>query len=129
MLAAPARPLRVLVADDNVDAAHTLSALIELGGHEVRVVHDGVEAVDCAAGFRPELVFLDIGMPRMDGYQAARAIRALPALQAVPLVALTGWGAQDDRRRSREAGFDEHLLKPAMPEQVAAILAQAATRG
>lgn len=128
-LAAPARALRVLVADDNVDAAQSLRALLELGGHEVRVAHDGQEAVELAGPFRPELVFLDIGMPRMDGYQAARAIRALPGLEAVPLVAVTGWGAQDDRRRSREAGFDEHLLKPAMPEQVQAMLARAAASG
>ena len=127
--AAPVRPLRVLVADDNVDAAETLRALLELGGHEVRMAHDGLEAFEVAGGMQPELVFLDIGMPRMDGYQAARAIRGLPGLAAVPLVAVTGWGAQEDRRRSREAGFDEHLLKPAMPEQVAAILARAAVQG
>jgi len=127
-LAAPARSLRVLVADDNIDAAQTLSVLIELGGHEVCVAHDGQEAVELADRFQPELVFLDIGMPRMDGYQAARAIRARPDLARVPLVAVTGWGADDDRRRSREAGFDEHLLKPAMPEQVGAILARVAAQ-
>lgn len=127
--AAPVRSLRVLVADDNVDAAETLRALLELGGHDVCVAHDGLEAVALAGRIRPELVFLDIGMPRMDGYQAARAIRGLPDMAAVPLVAVTGWGAEDDRRRSREAGFDAHLLKPAMPEQVAAILARAAVQG
>ena len=127
-LAAPARSLRVLVADDNIDAAQTLSVLLELGGHEVCVAHDGQEAVELAGRFQPELVFLDIGMPRMDGYQAARAIRARPDLARVPLVAVTGWGADDDRRRSREAGFDEHLLKPAMPEQVGAILARVAAQ-
>ena len=124
--AVPPRSLRVLVADDNVDAARTLCALLELGGHAVRVAHDGQEAVGLASAFQPELAFLDIGMPRMDGYQAARAIRALPGLAALPLVAVTGWGAREDRQRSREAGFDEHLLKPAMPRQVAAILARVA---
>ncbi|WP_313705992.1 ATP-binding protein [Massilia sp.] len=126
MPAVPIRSLRVLVADDNVDAAQSLRALLELGGHQVRVAHDGQGAVELAGAMQPELVFLDIGMPRMDGYQAARAIRGLPELAEVPLVAVTGWGAEDDRRRSREAGFDAHLLKPAMPEQVAAILARTA---
>ncbi|MFC5461848.1 ATP-binding protein [Massilia niabensis] len=122
----PSRRLRVLVADDNVDAADTLRALLELSGHLTRVAHDGEEAVRLAAQFLPHIAFLDIGMPRLDGYGAARAIRALPGLEAVPLVALTGWGAQDDRRRSREAGFDEHLLKPAVPEEVAALLERVA---
>ncbi|MFC5479584.1 hybrid sensor histidine kinase/response regulator [Massilia suwonensis] len=117
-MAAPARPLRVLVADDNVDAADTLSALLRLDGHLVQVAHDGAEAVHMAASFRPEIAFLDIGMPQLDGYGAARAIRTLPGLQGLRLVALTGWGAQEDRRRSREAGFDAHLLKPAVPDEV-----------
>jgi CheY-like chemotaxis protein len=78
--------------------------------------------VALAARFRPRIAFLDIGMPRLDGYGAARAIRALPGLALVTLVALTGWGAPEDRRRSREAGFDEHLLKPAVPEQVHALI-------
>ncbi len=77
-----------------------------------------------AGAFRPEVAFLDIGMPRLDGYGAARAIRALPGLDAVQLVALTGWGAQEDRRRVQAAGFDAHLLKPAVPEEVMALLAR-----
>ncbi|MGX4640422.1 ATP-binding protein [Massilia sp. SYSU DXS3249] len=117
-------PLRVLVADDNVDAAGTLCALLHLAGHQTRVAHDGAEAVELAAQFRPQVAFLDIGMPVLDGYGAARAIRALPGLEAVRLVALTGWGAQEDRRRSQEAGFDEHLLKPAVPGEVMALLAR-----
>jgi len=122
----PARaPLRVLVADDNVDAADTLGDLLEALGCQVRVTYDGEQAVHAGAEFQPALVFLDIGMPRMDGYAAARALRALPGLERVMLVALTGWGAEADRARTRAAGFDDHLLKPAAPHQVAAVLAAA----
>jgi signal transduction histidine kinase/CheY-like chemotaxis protein len=116
--------LRVLVADDNADAAESLSILLQLEGHEVRVAYDGEQAVRVAGAFRPDLAFLDIGMPRMDGFQAARALRALPGMGKLRLVALTGWGAAQDRERSRAAGFDHHLLKPAFPEQVQAILAE-----
>jgi signal transduction histidine kinase/CheY-like chemotaxis protein len=122
--AAPDQALRVLVADDNVDAAESLSILLQLAGHEVRVAYDGEQALRVAGAFRPDLAFLDIGMPRMDGYQAARALRALPGMGRLRLVALTGWGAVQDRERSRAAGFDHHLLKPAFPEQVQAILAE-----
>ena len=121
--AADAGGIRVLVADDNVDAAVTLSMLLELGGHATRVVHDGVDAVAAAPAFAPRLAFLDIGMPRMDGYAAARAMRALPGLEGLVLVALTGWGTEEDRRRSREAGFDHHLTKPVQMEEIARILA------
>ena len=122
------RRLRVLVADDNADAAHTLAALLEIGGHETRVVHDGVAALTMAAQFDPELVFLDIGMPRMDGYETARRLRAAPESADALLVALTGWGAHEDRARSRAAGFDKHLLKPALPADVEAVLAEAMAR-
>jgi CheY-like chemotaxis protein len=117
--------LQVLVADDNIDAAATLAALLEIAGHTVRVVHDGAAAVEEAARFQPDLVFLDIGMPLMDGYEAARRLRQLPALDGVMLVALTGWGTEEDRARSRAAGFDRHLLKPALPDDVEAVLAAA----
>ena len=122
-VAAPSGTLRVLVADDNVDAADTLAQLLRLSGHVVQVAHDGQEAVRIGAAFRPDLAFLDIGMPQMDGCQAAQALRALPGMDGLCLVALTGWGTEDDRARSRAAGFDHHLLKPASPEQVQAILA------
>jgi signal transduction histidine kinase len=115
--------LRVLVADDNVDAADTLSILLRMEGHDVRVAYDGEQAVRIGGEFRPALAFLDIGMPRMDGYQAALALRALPGMHDIRLVALTGWGAEEDRARTHAAGFDHHLLKPAFPEQVQAILA------
>ncbi len=123
--AAPAASgaLDILVADDNVDAADSLAALLRAGGHIVRTVYDGEEALRIARACPPRLAFLDIGMPRMDGYATARAFRAAPELAAVRLVALTGWGAEEDRARSHEAGFDHHLLKPAAPGELAAILA------
>jgi len=124
----PGRRLRVLVADDNVDAAQTLAALLEIAGHETRVVHDGVAALAAASQFDPQLVFLDIGMPRLDGYETARRLRATPELEGAMLVALTGWGAEEDRARSRAAGFDRHLLKPALPADVEAVLAEALAR-
>jgi PAS domain S-box-containing protein len=116
--AAPAQPdsesasLRVLVVDDNVDAALTLSMILDIEGYATRVAHSGPEALDVAAAFRPSVVFLDIGMPGMDGYETAAALRRLAAIETPCLVALTGWGAEHDRARSREAGFDHHLTKP-----------------
>jgi CheY-like chemotaxis protein len=87
--------------------------LLQALGAEVRVVHDGAQALDAVARFDPVLVLLDIGMPGMDGYSVARAIRSRFADRAITLVALTGWGQEEDRRRAREAGFDHHLVKPA----------------
>jgi PAS domain S-box-containing protein len=112
----------VLVVDDNVDAAVTLSMLLELNGHATRLAHDGVEAIEVLREFRPRLAFLDIGMPRMDGCETAREIRRRPELQGMVLVAVTGWGADDDRKRSREAGFDQHLTKPVQLADVERIL-------
>jgi CheY-like chemotaxis protein len=114
---------RVLVVDDNVDAAESLAALLEIEGHDVRIAHDGDGALSTAAEFRPRVVFLDIGMPGKDGYQVAREMRALAATRESTLVALTGWGAQEDRARSRNAGFDHHLTKPAGLASVEALLA------
>jgi CheY-like chemotaxis protein len=107
-----AEPRRVLVADDNVDSAETLAMLLQSLGNEVRTVHDGLKAVEESEAFRPDVALLDIGMPGLDGYEAARLIRARPWGAGVLLIALTGWGEDDDIRRSREAGFDRHLLKP-----------------
>ena len=107
------RGLRVLVVDDNVDAAETLASFLELEGNATLVAADGPHALAAAASFRPEVVFLDIGMPRMNGYEVAQALRQIPGLESVVIVALTGWGTQADRNRSREAGFDLHLTKPA----------------
>jgi CheY-like chemotaxis protein len=104
--------LRVLVVDDNADAADSLVALLGLIGHETRVAHEGHGGYRAALDFVPDLVFLDIGLPGMNGHEVARAIRATPGLEQVVLVALTGWGAQSDMSRSHEAGFDQHLTKP-----------------
>jgi PAS domain S-box-containing protein len=120
-------PFRVLVVDDNVDAAESLAALLEIEGHEVRIAHDGETATRVAMEFRPRVVFLDIGMPGKDGYEVAREMRQLVPTRNTILVALTGWGAQEDRARSREAGFDHHLTKPASLASVEALLAQIAS--
>ena len=101
-----------------------LRMMLDLMDHEVRVAADGVQAVAIAREFEPELALLDIGMPRMDGYQAAREIRAI-LWTRVLLVALTGWGQDDDQRRAREAGFDHHLTKPAEPAMLEELIASA----
>jgi CheY-like chemotaxis protein len=116
--ACPARPLRVLVVDDNKDAADSLRMVLELQGeHVVRVAYDGAAGLAAAADFRPDLALLDIGLPKgMDGYEVARRLRALPGLGKVPLVALTGYGRNEDRKRSAECGFTAHLVKPVDPK-------------
>jgi PAS domain S-box-containing protein len=108
----PSTGHRLLVVDDNRDAAVSLAMLLRLRGHEVRIAHDGPSAVTLAESFLPHLVFLDIGMPDVDGYEVARRLRRLPGLQSAVLVALTGWGQEEDRRRTAAAGFDHHLVKP-----------------
>ena len=105
-------PARVLVVDDNRDAAETLSTFLEMLGVQAQQVHDGAEVLAAARAFGPDVVLLDIGLPGMDGYQVARALRADPELARARLIALTGWGAEEDRRRAQEAGFDHHLTKP-----------------
>jgi CheY-like chemotaxis protein len=105
-------PRRVLVADDNEDSAETLSLLLQALGNDVRTVHDGRRAVEESEAFRPDVALLDIGMPGLDGYEVARLIRSKPWGAGIVLIALTGWGEEEDVRRSREAGFDRHLLKP-----------------
>ncbi len=114
---------RVLVVDDNADAADTLAALLHGRGHAVRVARDGDAALLAAREFGPEVVLLDIGLPGMDGYAVARALRAAPGGGGLRLVALTGYGRDEDRRRSSEAGFDEHLVKPVAPEVLLGCLA------
>jgi CheY-like chemotaxis protein len=115
---------RILVVDDNVDAATTLSMILEACGYQTRMAHDGMAALEAAQEFRPQLAFLDIGMPVMDGYDTARSIRRLRGLENMRLVALTGWGAESDRRKSDEAGFDHHLTKPVELEVVQDLLAK-----
>jgi CheY-like chemotaxis protein len=114
---------RVLVVDDNRDAADALAMLLQTYGHEVRVAYDGHDGVRAARTFRPDLVLMDIGLPGLNGYDAARAMRSEPWSHRVTLVALTGWGQDEDRRRSQEAGFDHHLVKPVDFDEVLQILA------
>jgi signal transduction histidine kinase/CheY-like chemotaxis protein len=116
---------RVLIAEDNADTAEMMQMMLRLKGHDVRVAADGSEAVAIAKSFDPHIAFLDIGMPRMDGYEAARLIRELPG-RRVTLVALTGWGQDDDKRRSRDAGFDHHLTKPPEPDLLERLIAECA---
>ncbi len=122
--AAPLPPCRVLVADDNPDASEMMRLLLGFKGHEVRVAEDGIKAVELARSFEPHIAFLDIGMPRMDGYEAARRIRALGS--RVVLVALTGWGQDEDKQRSLEAGFDHHLTKPPDRDAIDKLIAECA---
>jgi PAS domain S-box-containing protein len=108
----PSVSRRVLIADDNHDAAVSLSILLQSMGHDTRVVHDGIEALEEAELFRPEVVLLDLGMPRLDGYETARRIARRPWAAVMQIVAVTGWGQEADRQRAKEAGFHRHLVKP-----------------
>jgi CheY-like chemotaxis protein len=105
-------PRRILAVDDNKDAVESLALLLTMMGHEVRVAYEGFTAMDAARTYEPEVVLLDIGLPGMDGYQVARWLRRQPALAKVLLIAVTGYSQPEDRRRSREAGFDYHMAKP-----------------
>ena len=122
--AAMAPAQRVLVVDDNVDAAESLALLLRLSAHEVQVVHDGARALAAAPAFRPHVVLLDIGLPGMNGLEVARQLRRLPECDGAMLVAVTGYGQEEDRQRSREAGFDCHLVKPVNPNDLQALLAR-----
>ena len=125
----PASCRRVLVVDDNVDAAQSLALLLEMSGHEVRLAYDGLSAMAAAIAYQPEVVLLDIGLPELDGYEVARLIRKQYALRNILLVALTGYGQETDRQRSVEAGFDHHLVKPATFVEIENILRAAAPSG
>ena len=103
---------RILIADDNLDSASLLKRLLGMMGHEVRIAHDGLEALEIAKAFMPHAALLDIGMPKLNGYDLARKIRSHPGTKATLLVAMTGWGQDEDKRQAREAGFDHHLTKP-----------------
>jgi CheY-like chemotaxis protein len=116
--------LRVLVVDDCHDTTETMAMLFRLWGHDVRVAHDGPSALAQARGEPPDMVFLDIGLPGMDGYEVARRLRRQPGGGRVFLVALTGYGQEEDRRRAREAGFDAYLVKPVDPDALRELLAQ-----
>ncbi len=109
---APGFRQRILVVDDNVDAAESLGTMLAYSGHDVRVAHGGMEALSAAREFSPNVMILDLGMPEMDGYAVARAVRSDPSIASTRLIALSGYGQPDDRRRTADVGFDEHLVKP-----------------
>jgi signal transduction histidine kinase/ActR/RegA family two-component response regulator len=121
---------RILVVDDNEDSANVLGRMLRrLYGQEVEVAHDGPSALVLAEAFRPEVILLDIGLPGMDGYEVARRLRAMPGFEVVTLLALTGWGQEGDRQKSREAGFDHHLVKPVEPEAILELLTKSESLG
>jgi CheY-like chemotaxis protein len=119
----PAARRRILIVDDNEDGAESLAMLLQLAGHETHTAHDGFEAIEAVRRLRPDVVLLDIGLPRLNGYEACRRIRNEPWGKDLVLVALTGWGGADDRHRSSEAGFDEHMVKPVDHDVLLAFLA------
>jgi PAS domain S-box-containing protein len=121
-------PRRVLVVDDNVDAATSLAELLRHRGHEVHAVFEGMAAIEEAEHFSPDAVVLDIGLPGMDGYETARRLRRLPGGLHMMIIAVTGWGQDEDRRRSKEAGFDHHLVKPAHPDAIEQLFVAAPAR-
>jgi PAS domain S-box-containing protein len=125
----PPAALRLLVVDDNRDSTESIALLAQMWGHNVRTALDGVTAVEEAKKHNPDVVLLDIGLPGMDGYQVARRLREDPNLTGVVLVAMTGYGREEDRRRAHEAGFQHHLVKPVDPSQLRTLLATQPTRG
>ncbi|HEY8025885.1 MAG TPA: response regulator [Burkholderiaceae bacterium] len=126
--AAPVSLFRIVVADDNVDAANTLSTMLEILGHQVGVAHGGSQALEMAKAFKPDVVFLDIGMPDTNGYEVAKTLRSAPGPARPALVALTGWGADADKARAAQAGFDHHLTKPATLDSVNEVLCRIGER-
>jgi PAS domain S-box-containing protein len=122
----PRRPVkhgrRILIVDDYPNAAESLARWLSRSGNDVQIALDGAQAVERAAQFRPEIVLLDLGMPKLNGYEVARCLRQQPRGEDVLIVALTGWGQEEDRRRTREAGFDAHLIKPVKHDEIAALL-------
>lgn len=122
--ATPTSDLRILVVDDNQDTSSTLAMLLKMMGNNVRTAHDGDEAVRAAGEFHPHVVLLDIGLPKMNGYEAARAIREEPWGKNMILIAVTGWGQYEDKQKSAEAGFDQHMVKPVDPQALMKLLAR-----
>lgn len=121
--------LDILVVDDNRDSAESLSRLLRILGHQVKTAHDGPETLRLLANYRPQLILLDLGLPGMSGYEVAHRIRESTELRGVTLAALTGWGQEEDRRRTREAGFDHHLVKPADPDELERIASSIQPKG
>lgn len=118
------RRSRVLIIEDNVDAAESLMMLLELLGHEVQVAHDGRAGLEAAHTAVPDIILVDIGLPGMDGYEVARRARQDPLLERTHLVAVTGYGSEDDKRAARAAGFDEHMVKPLDPDALQALISR-----
>jgi CheY-like chemotaxis protein len=118
----PPADRRILVVDDNADSAESLAMLLKLHGNDTQTALDGLEAVEKAAAYRPDVILLDIGMPGMNGYDACQAIRAEPWGKTILIVAMTGWGQEQDRLRSEAAGFDHHLVKPVDHEKLLDLL-------
>jgi CheY-like chemotaxis protein len=119
---APKAARRILVADDNRDSAETLQMLLSIDGHDVRLAYDGDQAVEVAGDFDPELIFVDIGMPKRNGYEVAQCLRERYPGRRMRLIALSGWGQIDDKRRAHASGFDRHLTKPVDPEVIKQIV-------
>jgi len=115
---------RVLIVDDNRDSADSLSMLLEITGNKTFLAHDGVEALDAAEKYRPDVMLVDIGLPRLDGHEVCRRIREQPWGKDTVMIALTGWGQEDDRRKSQEAGFNGHLVKPVDYDQLLELLSE-----
>lgn len=120
--------LRMLIVDDNRDAADSLGMLMQVMGNDTRVAYDGREALAVAAQFHPEIVLLDIGLPTLSGYEVARELRRRPGGGSMLLIATTGWGQPSDKEQSREAGFDHHLVKPVDPATLMKVLNQSGRR-
>jgi CheY-like chemotaxis protein len=118
----PAR--RILVVDDNRDSASSMAKILSMLGHEVRTAHDGLEAVAAAEEFRPNIILMDVGMPRLNGYEATRHIRQQAWGADVTIIALTGWGQDGDRTESRAAGCDDHLVKPVQVAELMRLIAE-----
>jgi CheY-like chemotaxis protein len=118
----PASKRRLLVVDDNKDAAESMSMLLEMWGHEVAFAYDGPSALETAQQWQPEAIFLDIGLPGMDGYEVAERLRELPQSKDAVLIAISGYGQEDDRLRSRRAGIDHHLVKPVAPDALRSLI-------
>jgi CheY-like chemotaxis protein len=118
---------RVLIVDDNQDGAESLSLMLRFAGHQAETAHDGLQAIEAAETLRPEAILLDIGLPGLNGYEVCRRIREQPWGANVLMVAVTGWGQDEDRQRSRDAGFDMHMVKPVDPEAILRLLASSPT--
>jgi CheY-like chemotaxis protein len=116
------------VVDDNRDSATSMAKLLTMTGYQTQTAFDGIEALDAAEKFRPDVVLLDIGLPKMNGYEAARKLRERPWAERLLLVALTGWGQEEDRQKSRNSGFDAHMVKPVEYKALIKFLAESETR-